>query len=437
MRMTRRQLIRTGALGTSAFLLPWSRRALALPSQDKTLVVLFLRGGADGINFAVPRGDEANYNALRNNPTTGVDITLPPAGPELQLDGFFELNPGLALLKGLYDSGDLCLMHAVGGTNDYSHFTAEDAMERAEPNSPQLVSDGWLHRALGVMHDQACLDGPVLALHGVALGSVPPDSLAGISPEASIATTSLADFTLSGDFVAERTAALERIYGASTHPLLGGVGSAALSAKAQLEAIAGQPPGAGYATGNTALNTALADAARLIKNPSLRTKIVTIDYRGWDHHSNLFTRLETNCTELATGLSEFWLDLGSDSSRTVVLVVTEFGRTAHANGTGGTDHGHGTVMLALGGPVMGGRVLTRADPAAPGTGISTPFGHWPGLGPGELHVQPSSGQQRDLKATTDFRDVFGDVLVNFLGLPTADVQNTVLRGYTPTYPGLF
>ena len=86
---------------------------------------------------------------------------------------------------------------------------------------------------------------------------------------------------------------------------------------------------------------------------------------------------------------------------------------------------------------IGGRVLTRGDASAPGTGLPTPSGHWPGLGPGELHVQPGSEQERDLKSTTDFRDVFGEAADRFLGISPSAVRDVVLRGYTPNYPGLF
>jgi len=120
-----------------------------------------------------------------------------------------------------------------------------------------------------------------------------------------------------------------------------------------------------------------------------------------------------------------------------MMIVTEFGRTAAVNGNGGTDHGWGNVMFALGGGISGGRVLSRADPDQPGGGLATPAGFWPGLATDELHVQGSSGQPRDLKSTVDYRDVFGEVLERFVGLDGSAVRDQVLRGYAPNYPGLF
>ena len=119
---------------------------------------------------------------------------------------------------------------------------------------------------------------------------------------------------------------------------------------------------------------------------------------------------------LARSPAAFREDLESAADRTLVLLASEFGRTAFVNGSDGTDHGWGTLIMALCGGVAGGRVLTRADAAAPGTGRPTPSGHWPGMGPGELHVQPGGSKERDLKSTTDYRDVFGEVLERFLGL---------------------
>jgi len=164
--------------------------------------------------------------------------------------------------------------------------------------------------------------------------------------------------------------------------------------------------------------------------------MIALDFGGWDTHSNQLNRVDNVAEELGAGLAAFWEDLGPQRANTVLLAMTEFGRTGGVNGNGGTDHGWATAMVALG-DLAGGRVLSREDPAAPGTGMSTPSGHWPGLGPGELHVQPGTNEERDLKATTDYRDVIGEVLERFCGLPAAAVRDQVLRGYTPDHPGLF
>ncbi len=442
MQITRRRFIGQLGVGLGALLVPigTGRIARALPlANGRTLVVLFLRGGCDGINIVVPRGDEANYLALRRNDETGQDITLPPA-PDLALDDFFEAHPALAPLLPIYDAGEAAFVHAAGGTGTYSHFTAQDAMERAEPANPALVADGWLHRALQVLQAQAGLDAPVLTLSGVAIGPRKPKAILGAENGLSLSMPSLGGFTVTGDFQAERGAVLESLYREASKGLVGSAGSAAFDAMQAIAGLADQPPDASYpggGAGDAELNAALQDAARLIKNPDLGVKAITIDYQGWDHHANELNRMQTVGTRLAGALAAFREDLGSAADRALVLMMSEFGRTAFVNGNGGTDHGWATLMLALGGGVHGGRVLTRADEAAPGTGLPTPSGHWPGLGPGELHVQPGSGLERDLMATTDYRDVFGEVLERFLGLSPDAVREDVLRGYAPRFPGLF
>ncbi len=438
MGQTRREFISGLGIGLGVMLLPtgFSRSARAAVGDDRTLVVLFLRGGADGINLVLPRGDEANYIALRRNDETGQDITLPPAPPELQLDGFFEAHPGLAALVPRYGSRELAFVHAVGGTGNYSHFTAQDAMERAEPVNPSLIGEGWMHRALGVMRDAGDLNAPILSLSGVSLTSSMTQLLVGPDVSLTMAFPSIADFRLTGRFSEEAGRVIRSLYRREGGPLLSGPASAVFGAIDALAGVGSQAPDATYPNYG-GINAAFQEVARLIKNPELGVKMVSVDYRGWDHHTNELNRMNNVASGLAGALDAFWTDIGDAAGRTCLLVVTEFGRTAFVNGNGGTDHGWATVMAAMGGGISGGRVLTKGDPEAPGTGLPTPSGHWPGLGPGELHVQPGSGQERDLKATTDFRDVFGEVLERFMGLPADAVRDEVLRGYTPQHPGLF
>lgn len=439
MQLSRRQAIKAGAVGLTAMLSPFGlgRLARAQGSDDRVLVVLFLRGGADGINLCIPRGDQANYVALRDDASTGGNIAIPPGPASLQLDGFFELHPELASLKSLFNAGNLGIVHAVGGTGNYSHFTAMDALEFAAPNAGPIGGGGWLNTSLGILRDTSRLSGPVLTLSGVALGPIKPKSMVGPAIGLNLATPSLSTFTLDGDLADERKDFVAANYAASRHGAVATTGTAMFEAISELEQIANDPPGAPYPSGSDGLNQAFQDAARLIKNPGLGVRTITLDFGGWDHHSNENNQLNSKARQLSAALSGFSADLGSDLDRALVLVMTEFGRTARVNGNGGTDHGWGTLMLALGGGVGGGRVISRADPLAPGSGLVTPSGHWPGLAPGELHVQESSGEERDLKATIDFRDVLGEVLDRFLGLPAAAIQSQVLRGYAPNYPGLF
>jgi len=438
MDINRRLFLRNSALGMATLLLPMGspRTAGAVSAANRTLVVLFLRGGADGLNLVVPRGDETHYLALRRDGSTGQDISLPPAPAALQLDGFFELHPALAPLAPLYRSGELAFLHGIGGTGDYSHFSAQDAMERAEPVNPTSVSDGWLQRTLLALEGQNQLDAPVLALSGVGIGPREPKALAGPAFGRSLAVPSLRKFRVGGAFAGTRAARLEQIYARTSGPL-GNAGSASFSAIEALSELSTQPPGALYPSGDQRLNLALQDAARLAKNPALGVKAIAIDYGGWDHHADQLASMDRVGGNLATALAAFHEDLGGAASNTLTLVMTEFGRTAAVNGGGGTDHGWGTVMLALGGGIAGGRVLCREDPKAPSLGMPTPSGHWPGLATDELHIQPSSGEARDLKATIDYRDAFAEVLQRFLGLPEATVRDSVLRGYPARLPGLF
>ncbi|MFK7886385.1 MAG: DUF1501 domain-containing protein [Gammaproteobacteria bacterium] len=418
-----------GSLALGA--LPASVAQAACAQSENTLVVLFLRGGADGLSLVVPRGDEASYVARRGN------IAIPEGGAELELDGFFELHPSLAPFKSLYDSGEMAMVHAMGGANDYSHFTAQDSIERVMPGSAsQSTPDGWLNRALGVMAAQGDLCAPNPFVNGVSIGSFMTKALAGPEAPFSVAFPEISSVAYGGNFALERGNALTEIFGAQGG-FAGAAGQAAFGAIDTLQGLASQPPGVSYPAGNGPLNRALQDAARLIKNPDLGVRMITVNNGGWDHHSNLLTNIQTRGAALGTAVKAFWEDIGAAKNRTCLLIVTEFGRTAAVNGNGGTDHGWGNAMFALSGAVAGGRVLTRGAAGAPGSGLNTPSGVWPGLALDQLHVQGNSGQPRDLQSTTDFRDVFGEVLTRFMGVPEAAVSAEVLRGYAPQYPGLF
>ncbi len=159
------------------------------------------------------------------------------------------------------------------------------------------------------------------------------------------------------------------------------------------------------------------NAAALIK-ADLGVRAICVDLGGWDHHSQAPRHIGPVASDLASSLAAFHTDLEGASARTLTLAMTEFGRTAHENASGGTDHGHGSVMLALGGGVSGGRVLTAG-------------GTWPGLGPENLH------EGRDLAVTTDFRDVFAEILDRHLGVAN---PSALLPGFAVDrsfYPGLF
>jgi uncharacterized protein (DUF1501 family) len=359
------------------------------------LLALYLRGGADGIGLVVPTGD-SNYYALR--PTHRVE---PGAG--IDLDGFFAFHPALAALATLYHEGELAVVHAVGGTPGLrSHFEAQDLMENAAPRA-QHVDDGWLNRALA-----ALAAGDPWA--GITLGPAPALALSGRAANLSIASLT----AFAREERSERQTALEAMYAHAPDSL----SRAAREAFAALRAVKRVEAARAALYPKGSFGAALADAAALIR-ADVGVRVVAIDLPGWDHHQSGASQLDALAGPLARGLAALREDLGSHWSRTCVAVMTEFGRTAAENGSLGTDHGAGSALFVLGAGTRGGRVLTR--------------GGWPGLGPNDLF------EGRDLAVTTDFRDVFAELLHGHLGLPLASLAG-VLPGHAVSpanFPGLF
>jgi uncharacterized protein (DUF1501 family) len=347
------------------------------------LLYLFLRGAADGLNMVVPHADE-DYYRLRST------IAIPRPGQDqgaVDLDGRFGLHPRLAPLKAAYDAGELALIHAVGSPQlTRSHFEAQDYMETAGV-SDRAQAQGWLARYLKSRPAQ----GPDL-VRAIALASRTPLSLRGY-PNA-IVTPSLKDFRLTGNDALQPLLAqgFERLYQANSLDLPERAGAQALSASSVLRQALRTKSAARYPGGTRDF----ADLARLIK-ADVGVETACIDVGGWDTHSGQGRseggELPRQLDRLGRCLASFRADLGPHFERVVVVVMTEFGRTARQNGTGGTDHGHGSVMLVLGGKVKGGRVL----------------GDFPGLADDKLH------EGRDLAVTTDFRDVLAEVCERHLG----------------------
>jgi uncharacterized protein (DUF1501 family) len=399
MTLNRRQFLRSTAIGMTAFLVPrWTRTARAA-GTDPVLVSIFQRGAADGLNTVVPTGDPFYYSS---RPTIQI-----PAGTELALDGFFGLNPAFGDLLPLYQSGDLCFLHAAGSPDpSRSHFDAQDFMDRAAPGNKSIV-DGWLNRYLAVA-------GGGVPIAGISLSNATSKSLAGPAP--TLAFESIAGFALTGNWATERRAALDVRYG-----LLGGtlVGNNVLGAFEALDTIGAvdTTTPVTYPAGD--LGAALKDAAALIKG-NIGVRVVALSIGGWDHHTNLPVPLAALGAELAGSLKAFHDDLGTDLGRTLTLVATEFGRRVDENGGDGTDHGHGGVMIAMGGGLGGGRVLVRD-------------GAWPGLAPADRYI----GQ--DLQVTTDFRDVYAEALNRHMGLATSQM-GTIFPSFTVStarFPNLY
>ncbi len=399
MTFTRREFLRsTAAVGVTAFLLPpWARKAAAA-GTDPVLVSIFQRGAADGLNTVVPSGDPFYYSS---RPT----VQIAP-GTELPLDGFFGLNPAFADLQGLYTSGELAFLHAAGSPDpSRSHFDAQDFMDRAAPGNKSIV-DGWLSRYLTIA-------GGGQSIAGVSLSSAKSKQLVGAAP--SLAFESIAGFTLTGEWALERRAALEVRYGLAP----GLVGGTVLGAFDAIDLIASVDTTTAVVYPAGGFGAALKDVAALIK-ANIGVKVVAVSIGGWDHHTNLLVNLAGLGSELSGCLKAFRDDLGTDLARTLTLVMTEFGRRIDENGGDGTDHGHGGVMIAMGGGIGGGRVILRD-------------GEWPGLAPAERHI----GQ--DLQVTTDFRDVFAEALSRHMGLAVSSM-GPIFPGFSANagrFPGLY
>ncbi len=394
MRLDRRELLGRGAAALTALLVPsWPRRAVA--AESPVLVVVYLRGGADGLQLVIPHADPDYY---RKRPS----IQVPP-GEELDLDGFFGLHPALGDLEPLYRDRALAIVHACGSPHPTrSHFDAQAFMETAAPGD-KSASQGWLNRFLE-------LAGASQPIEGVALTRGRIASLEG--PASTVVFDRIEDFRLTGRYRSERSEALERRYAALSRPL----GEAVGEAFATLEAVQLAPVSSSVAYPDGAFGQHLRDAAALIR-AGIGVRVVALDLGGWDHHRELAAGLEQLAASFAAGLAAFHEDLGACRDTTLTLCMTEFGRRVAENGTLGSDHGHGGILLALGGGIAGGRVLLRD-------------GLWPGLADANLR----SG---DLAVTTDFRSVFAEVLERHLGLPRS---RPFFRGYSPTsaeYPGLF
>lgn len=388
--ITRRVFVRNSALavvGTAAvpsFLTRAAFGALKGTGQ-KRLVVIFQRGAADGLNIVVPHA-EAQYYAMR--PSINI-----PREAVIDLDGFFGLHPSLSAFQPLWQQRHLAIVHAAGSPDaTRSHFDAQDFMETGTPGV-KVTQDGWLNRSLHNL-PASPQNSPFRA---IALGPSLPRILSGSEP--AVAMNNINDFSVGGRSPKPLPAAraFEAMYDHSSDSVLHGTGEETFDAVKMLKAA--DPgkyrpaPGAEYPKGR--FGDSLRQLAQLIK-ANLGVQVAFADIAGWDHHVNeggVEGQLANALTDFSQGLAAFWTDLGDLGEETVVVTMSEFGRTARENGNRGTDHGHANVMFVLGGPVNGGRV----------------YGRWPGLDQSQLY------EGRDLALTTDFRQVIGEAVARHMG----------------------
>ena len=405
MQTSRRFFLRNGALaiaGTTAipsFLVrSVMAEAAAVTAPGRQLVVIFQRGAADGLNVVVPYR-EKNYYAMR----PGIAI---PDNQVIDLDGFFGLHPALAPFKPLYDQGHLAIIHAAGSPDmSRSHFDAQDYMESGTPGV-KSTDDGWLNRALQaedlrpriMSHAQEHT-----AFRAVALGSQVPRTLAGKVP--AIALANINSFTVGGKGPAPSPAAtaFQAMYGESGDSILHATGDETFDAVKMLRAAnPGQyTPVAGANYPNNEFGNNMKQIAQLLK-ANLGVEAAFTDVSGWDTHQNqggVTGQLADRLREFSSAIAAFWQDMGSAAENITLVTMSEFGRTARQNGTGGTDHGHANAMFVLGGHVKGGKV----------------YGRWPGLADEQLN------EGRDLTVTTDFRQVLGEAVAKTIGANNLDI----------------
>ena len=393
---TRRGFMKNGALalvGTAAIpsFLTRSVMAQATTAQanGKRLVVLFQRGAADGLNIVVPHSESVYYSM---RPTIAI-----PQKQVIELNDVFGLHPAMQPLKPLYDQGHLAIIHAAGSPDmSRSHFDAQDYMESGTPGV-KATADGWLNRALQAdAHTRQ-----ETAFRAIAMGNQVPRTLEGKVP--AVALGNVQDFSVGGHTPSPMSEGFASMYDASVNSVLHGTGGETFEAVKMLRATdpAHYTPAAGANYPRSAFGQSMKQIAQLMK-ANLGVEAAFADIGGWDTHQNqggVNGQLAQRLGDFSQGIAAFWTDMGSQAQDVVLVTMSEFGRTAHQNGTGGTDHGHANVMFVLGGPVKGGRV----------------YGRWPGLNPEQLN------EGRDLMVTTDFRQVLGEAAYKTLGARNLDL----------------
>jgi uncharacterized protein (DUF1501 family) len=373
-----------------------ARTAAAASGRRRLLIAIFQRGAVDGLNMIVPFG-EADYYRLR--PT----IAVPRPGAQdgaIALDDFFGLHPRMGALKPLWDNKSLAIVHASGSPDrTRSHFDAQDYMESGTPGV-KSTRDGWLNRYLQVSGSDPS------PLRGIAVARQMPRAMQGKAP--SLAFGGVDAFEVRGGMDSKQS--FERAFSEADNPLLRGTAKDAFEAMRTLQTI-GTPyrPSAEYPRSPFA--QALQEIARVAK-ADIGLEVAFAESTNWDHHTNEGStqgQIAQRLDDLASGIAALSADLGERMSDTVILTMSEFGRTAAENGNRGTDHGHGNAMMIAGGPVKGGKV----------------YGKWPGLKADQRY------EGRDLAITTDFRDVFNEIVTSHLQL-SKDGISRVLPGYTPS-----
>ena len=401
--MNRRVFLKNGSLAlvtlgfAPAFI---SRTVEAVRARQKVLVGIFQRGAVDGLNMIVPFGDKGYYEA---RPTIAIPRPNETDGA-IDLDGFFGLSPRMAALEPLFKRGEMAIVHASGSHDETrSHFDAQDYMESGTPGN-KGTRDGWMNRYLHAKeHEKAS------PFRAVALAPQLPRSLQGTEP--ALAIGALNQFGIrAGNQTEVFASTFEAEYAQAASSLLHSTGKDAFDAVKLLKGTNPESyaPANGAVYPRSAFGDAMRQVAQLIKS-DLGLEVAFTELGGWDTHIQQPGRLPGLLDDFAKGIAAFATDMGDGMADVVLVTMSEFGRAVQENGNRGTDHGHGNAMMILGGPVKGGKV----------------YGKWPGL------AREQRYEGRDLAITTDFRDVFAEVVTRHLG--AKDISK-IFPGYTYKQP---
>jgi uncharacterized protein (DUF1501 family) len=359
------------------------------------LVVVFLRGAVDSLNVVVPYREPFYYQAR-------PQIALPQPGQNggvLDLDGRFGLHPQLANLLPFWQQQQLAFIHACGSPDPTrSHFDAQTFMETATPGV-KSTRDGWMNRLLGILNNRG-------KVQAVNLRQTQPQILLGTQP---VTNLGLDDQSLRPAPLDQPQirAAFDRLY-QGNDPLSRTYQQSKVARQEVLTALESNMEMQAANNGARPIGAFARGAQRLgqLLNRDRSIQLAFVDVGGWDTHVGQSPRLAQQLQGLGQGLQGMVQAMGPSFANTMVLVMSEFGRTVRENGNRGTDHGHGTALWVLGGKVRGGKI----------------YGEWPGLSETSLY------EGRDLQITTDFRVVLGSILTNHLQLSPSQVGQ-VLLGY--------
>jgi uncharacterized protein (DUF1501 family) len=411
--LSRRVFLKDGALalvsvGMAPSFLARTAYAEGRAARAKQLIAIFQRGAVDGLSVVVPFGDAEYYRA---RPTIAVARPNGAGDAAIDLDGYFGLNPRLGPLKSLWDSHQLAVVHACGSPDSTrSHFDAQDYMETGTPGV-KSTDDGWLNRYL-----QAQPGSSQTPFRAVSLTTQLPRTLQGHSP--ALAMSQINQFGIrAGQSSDTVNASFETLYASAADQVLRGTGRKAFDAINMLKTNdpSRYEPEHGAEYPRSAFGQSLKQIAQLIK-ANVGVEVAFAEVGGWDTHINQGAaqgQLAGRLDDFGRSIGALTTDLGDRMADTLIVTMSEFGRAVAENGNRGTDHGHGNAMFVIGGDVRGGRV----------------YGKWPGL------EVPSRFEGRDLAVTTDFRDIFSEILVRHLGVadatsifPRYDVQPSRFPG---------